>query len=111
MTSVTAQPVATQGWVFPLTTGSSGMKATGSGSSFAISMMAQTISGTAKDSTFLIVNVTKGTSAPLVWTKADALVNATVTLTHVTGDELALVQVTEDGTTEFADAIFSLRSV
>jgi hypothetical protein len=110
LTDVTAQPVATQGWVYPIKTGASGMNADGNGKRVEISMMAQTASGAAADSKFIVVNCTRGISAEFTWTKADPQVNANVVLRTVLNDDLAIVQITEDGTTEFADAVFSLRS-
>ena len=108
-TSVTQQPIATQGWVYPMKTGASGMNAPEGGNVLEIEMQAQTKSGTASDSTFLFVNATKGTFGSFVWTKADPFVSASTNLSIVAGDDLVLVQVTEDGTTEFADASFAVR--
>lgn len=111
MTSVTAKPLATQGWVYPLKTGASGMSVPASGDTLTVSMNAQTASGSNKDSTYLLVNTTKGTSAAFVWAKTDPTYEQTVTLPFARGDDVALVQITEDGTTEFADTYFQVLIV
>jgi len=51
----------------------------------------------------------KGTAVPIVWTKADPLVEGTAALGITQADELALVQITEDGTTEFADTNITVQ--
>jgi hypothetical protein len=107
MTDVTAIPAATQGWIYPIKTGASGLEAPAAATAGGkITMSAQTVSATNADSVFLIINTTRGTCAAVTWTKADPHVEATFSLPMSAGDELALVQVTEDGTTEFADANF-----
>ena len=102
-TSVTQQPLATQGWLFPLLTGASGVDSPNSGSTIKATMSAQTASAANADTTFAIVNCTQGTAVGVVWTKADPHVEASASLPVLTNDELALVQVTEDATTEFSD--------
>ncbi len=104
LTSVTANPVATQGWVYPLKTGASGIKAAAAFSTFKLTMNAQTKSGTTEDSEFLVINTTSGAYANITWTKADPFVEDTASLIVAKNDEIAIVQVGEDGTTEFADA-------
>ena len=69
-------------------------------------MNALTASASNGDSQFILVNTTQGTFDAFTWTKADAMDNATISLTMAASDELALVQITEDGTTEFADGTF-----
>ena len=108
LTSVTATPVATQGWVYPLSTGASGIDAPMSTATIKVSFSAGTISGTAADSKFLVLNTSRGEFAAVIWTKADAQDEDTGTLQVVKNDELAVVQVTEDGTTEFADCNISI---
>ena len=108
LTSVTQQPLGTRGWVLPIKTGATGLRAGVAGTHLSVSMMAGTISGTTANSTFLVVNATQGTCAEIVWTKADALVVATATLAFQRSDQILLVQITEDGSTEFADATFSI---
>ena len=104
LTSVTANPVATQGWVYPLKTGASGVKAAAAFSTFKLTMNAQTKSGTSADTEFLIINTTTGAYANITWDKADQFVEDTASLIVSKNDEIAVVQVQEDGTTEFADA-------
>lgn len=108
ITSVTAQPLITQGWVFPLTTGAGGMAAPVGGTITRVDMGAGTKSGTTADSKFILVNVSQGTCVEFTWTKAEPIDYADVSLAVSAGDELALVQITEDGTTEFADANFQI---
>lgn len=103
-TSVTQQPLGTQMWVFPLKTGASGVPVPGGGSIADVRGQAQTPSAENADSVFLLVNVTRGTFATLTWTQADAFESWTATLVVEKDDELVVVQITEDGTTEFADA-------
>lgn len=107
-TAITQQPLATQGWVYPLETGASGVPIEFAGDSVTVSMQAQTVSGSTADSIFLVVNKTKESCVAVTWTKADAFVTATVSIDFSVGDELVLVQVTEDGSTEFADATFAI---
>lgn len=106
LTSVTQQPLATQGWVIPLRTGTSGLLSPVSGTLTRVQMNAVTKSGTAGDSVFLLINATTGEFAAFTWTKAVACVAATISLLVRRNDKLLLVQVAEDGTTEFANAQF-----
>lgn len=108
MTSVTAQPLGTQGWVLPLVTGADGVQAPSRGRFVVtrVNMQAATKSGTSADSKFILVNVTTGAFVSFTWTKADFIDQADISLAVSTGDKLALVQIQEDGTTEFADATF-----
>ncbi|MGB5286937.1 MAG: hypothetical protein WBN42_00465 [Ignavibacteriaceae bacterium] len=102
-TSMTTQPLGTQAWVLPLKTGADGIAVPNGGSISTVQMQAQTKSGTAADSTFLLVNVSNGTADDFTWTKGDPTDSDTVSLTVSAGNKLAIVQITEDGTTEFAD--------
>lgn len=112
LTSVTQQPLATQGWVYPLKTGASGVKSSTGGHHFSIDAMAQTVSGSTGDSKFLVVNCATGASAEFTWTKATGFNTvSSVELAVTKGDQLAIVQVTEDGSTEFANAQFFVNSV
>jgi len=106
LTSMTAQPLATRGWVSPITTGATGLSCPASGTITKVSMNAQTKSASNADSQFVLLNVTKGTSVGFTWTKAIALVEETISLAVTKDDELILLQVKEDGTTEFANAQF-----
>ena len=109
LTDVTQQPLATQGWVLPIKTGTDGIAAPIAGTITIVSMNAGTTSGTANDSIFVVVNTTKGTSDSFVWTKGDATDQDTISLVVAANDKIAIVQITEDGTTEFAAASFSLK--
>lgn len=104
ITTVTQQPQATRGYVLPYKTGASGYPIPGTGRITKVNMNAQTASGSTADSKFLLVNVTKGTIDDFTWTKADACDSDTVSLYCNADDEIAVVQVTEDGSTEFANA-------
>lgn len=65
---------------------------------------AGTASGSTGDSYFLLVNVTRGTWKAITWTKATATLTASsLNLVVAADDQLALVQVAEDGSTEFAN--------
>lgn len=111
-TDVTAQPILTQGWVYPMVTGASGVKLTWDGPStnvLTVSAYAQTVSGSTADSVFLLVNVTDGTSDTFTFTKATALVTEVLSLNLANAEQLAIIQVTEDGSTELADAAFVLN--
>lgn len=107
LTSVTQQPLATRAWVLPLTVGS-GVTVPVSGTATVIDMTASTISGTTADSKFIVVNVTSGSWSMFTWTKATANDREAINVLLNAGDSVALVQITEDGTTEFANAAFWL---
>lgn len=108
ITDVTQQPQATRGYVLPYKTGASGYPIPGTGRVTKVNMNAQTASASNADSKFILANVTKGTFDDFTWTQADACDNDTVSLYCNADDEIAVVQVTEDGTTEFADASLQL---
>jgi hypothetical protein len=96
------QPLATQGWLMDMTTGS-GIAVNGAFTAGRVQMRCQTKSGTTADSKFLLVNMTQGTWDDFTWTKADVTDSDTVSLAFAGDDELAIVQVIEDGSTEFAN--------
>lgn len=108
ITSVTAQPLITQGWVYPLNTDAMGIRCPARGTVTRVDLQAQTKSGANADSKFLLVNRSQNTCVSFTWTKAEPCDFAAISLPVSEGDELVLVQVTEDGTTEFADAMFLL---
>ena len=108
LTSVTAQPLGTQAWVLPLVTGASGFTSPVSGTFKKIRMNALTASATNGDSIFLLINATTGAFAAFTWTKAVACMEATISLTVGRLDEVMVVQIAEDGTTEFANGQFLL---
>ena len=104
-TSMSAQPQLTQGWVYPLVTGASGVPSPVlGGGTVTATLDAQTKSGTTADSTFLLINTTTGAVLALTWTKATGHDSDSGSLAIALGNELALVQITEDGSTEYANA-------
>jgi hypothetical protein len=100
-TTYTAQPLATIGSLKGFA--GTGLKALATGTVASIQAFAGTVSGSTGDSVFLIVNVTQGTYVAFTWTKATAALLATISLAVTADDQLALVQVGEDGSTEFAN--------
>ena len=89
-------------------TGADGMPVPFTGVISTVDMNAGTKSATNADSKFLLINTTKGSSSPFTWSKGDQTDQATVNLSVTRNDRLAINQVIEDGTTEFADATFSV---
>lgn len=108
LTSITQQPLATRGYVLPLKTGASGIPAPTSGRITNVKCNANTVSGSTADSKFILVNTTSGNFATVTWTKAVAFDSETVSLAVNQDQQLALVQITEDGSTEFGDASMAL---
>ena len=108
ITDVTQQPLATQGWVLPLVTGAEGIPCRGVASSILVDMQAGTKSGTTQDSKFLLVDIVSGTNAVITWDKGDPHVRESITIALTGWQKFALVQITEDGSTEFADAQINL---
>jgi len=99
----TTTPTAAQVWILELNAGS-GIRMPFDCEIRGVQAHATTASATNNDSVFLLVNVTAGTFAVFTWTKGDVMDrDATMTLSASVGDELALMLVQEDGTTEFAD--------
>lgn len=110
LTTYTTAPVGTQGWIYPLMTGADGMPYPSAGQGISVKMVAMnagTASASNADSIFLLVNVSTGAYASFTWTQADPVDNAAIALAFSANQKLALVQITEDGTTEFADASFA----
>lgn len=98
----TTDPLITQGWVVPLDTGD-GITVPATGTVTAVDLQALTASATNDDTELLLVNITTGLFAQLTWTGADVMDRVTgLTLAVTKGDELAVVMISEDGTTEFA---------
>lgn len=108
LTDVTQQPQATQGWVLPIKTGADGVRASAAAVYKNVDMVAQTKSATNNDSVFLLIDTTKGTYSEFTWTGGDPTDQATISLNVSKNDKLALVQIQEDGTTEFADVSFEV---
>jgi len=111
VTVYTTQPLATQGWIYRLTAGE-GLRLRYGGVIDRVQMTAQTASGVAGDSVFLLLNRTKGTAASFTWTGGDTRDEVDdLGLEVEADDEIVLVQVAEDGTTEFASATFLFDEV
>ncbi len=101
---VTQQPIATQAWIMDVDSGD-GITISGTATLSQVQMTAQTASATNNDSEFLIINLTQGTYDGFTWTQADIMdIDATISLAITAADKIAVVQVGEDGTTEFANA-------
>jgi hypothetical protein len=102
----TTQPVATQGWLLELDAGA-GFRSTVTGTIDAIQLEAVTNSATNNDSEFILCNITAGTWDGFTWTGGDAHdLDATVNLAVTKNDQLAILMLQEDGTTEFANCNF-----
>lgn len=109
LTSVTQQPLASIATVLPLGTGADGIDSPVTGSVKEVAMNAGTASATNADSKFILVNANTKNAVPFTWTKADVTDKDTVSLSVTRNDKLLIAQITEDGTTEFADANFTLQ--
>lgn len=113
-TSMTTPPVATQAWVLPIAgsavTGFK-MPSTMADTTFArANFQALTASGSTADSIFMLLNKTKGSFVRLTWTKATPTQVSTIVFPASASDEIALVQLAEDGTTEFANGSIILTA-
>ena len=98
----TTTPLLTQGWVVPLDTGD-GIRCPVGGQVTEVDLTALVPSATNDDTELLLVNLTAGTFAQLTWTGADVAEQvSSLSLAVRQGDELAVVMISEDGTTEFA---------
>ena len=104
-TSMTTVPLATQAWAYPLVTGAVGM-AGSPGRIRKVTTDCATLSGANADSVFLIASTESGSSDEFTWTQATKSVSADVVMGSGTGEGLVIVQLEEDGTTEFGDAVF-----
>jgi hypothetical protein len=73
-------------------------------------MHATTASATNNDTVFLLVNVTSGAYDTITWTKGDIMdIDDTVSLAVTADDEVALMVLQEDGSTEFASSSMILE--
>jgi len=101
--SIGVVPLGTRAWALPLT-GTVGIRMPYTGTIKAVDWYASTKSGSAGDSKFLVVNLTRGTCGLLTLTKGLVAGAATdLALGFSEDDLLALVQIGEDGGTEYAD--------
>ncbi len=114
-TSIVAPPLGTQAWLYAL--GLPGA-ASGTGVPFPIAgtitkahFNAGTLSATNNDSVFLIANLTSGDYRLAIFTKGTAFVVTTLSpaLTINLGDQIAVMMLKEDGSTEFADVTMFLE--
>lgn len=108
-TTYTQQPLATIGYVCPLSTGADGIRVPTTGTVDFVDFTAQTASATNNDSIFMLLNVTAGTWETFTITGADVAEQADLDLAVTANDKLVLIQLQEDGTTEFASATFVFK--
>jgi hypothetical protein len=103
-TDITTQPKGGQAWVLDLRHGT-GLSMPTAGTVTGVQFTADTDSGTAGDSVFLVINLNDGTYAVATWTKAQVLDRETgLELAFAAGDQLIVRQALEDGANEFAGA-------
>ena len=89
------------------TTLGTGVNMPSDGTITSVSFTASTVSGTNADSTYLIMNLDADTNTLATFTKTTVIDNEDVTdLTYSAGDDLVIMQLQEDGTTEHADVNF-----
>jgi len=99
----TTQPLLSQIWVLPVDVGQ-GVPVPYDGTLSAITFHGLVASAANNDTELTVINVTQGTYAHVTWTAADFIDRITgLSLAVAAGDELVVVVVNEDGTTEFAD--------
>lgn len=107
----TTQPLATQAWLLEMTEScGTGVRIPFAGTITAVQMHATTASGSTADTVFLLVNVTQGTYDTVTWTKTDPMdIDDTVSLAVDADDEVAVMVLQEDGSTEFASSSMILE--
>jgi len=102
-TSIGTVPLGTRVYGYELDHGS-GLKVPLNGALSRVQWQAATVSGSTADSVFAVINVTKGTMDTFTLTKATVAGEVTgLNLGFARGDVLAIKQLSEDGTTEFAN--------
>lgn len=102
-TSSTTDPQADT-VVLGMTTIGTGLNMPSAGTISSVGFSASTVSGTNANSTFLLMNLTQGTHSLATFDKTTIIDNDDITdLAIVAGDDLAVLQLQEDGTTEHAD--------
>lgn len=105
----TTQTVLTQIWCQELVVGQ-GVVCPFTGSISAVDLTALTESATNNDTELLLINRTQGTFVLLTWSGGDEIDRVTgLSLAVTAGDELVVHMISEDGTTEFADAQLILQ--
>lgn len=105
-TSITTVPLGTRVYLTEFKTAvGDGLKSPLRGTIDRVTWFCSTTSGSTADSKLLIMNLTRGTSAVVTLTKATVVGDSGwgLGLGVAIGDELAIKQIAEDGTTEFAD--------
>jgi hypothetical protein len=107
----TTQPLATQAWLLELAAScGTGVRIPFAGTITAAQMHATTASASNNDTVFLLVNVTSGAYDTITWTKADIMdIDDTVSLAVAADDQVALMVLQEDGSTEFASSSMILE--
>lgn len=110
ITTVTADPIGSILTVFPITTGATGVRVSSTSTYTKADMYAFTASAANADSEFVLINATRGRTEPLTWTKAVAHDQVNIDFRCNRLDQILLVQIKEDATTEFAAASLVLAS-
>ena len=105
------QPLATKAWLLEMTTEcGTGVTIPFAGTITSVCMHATTVSGSTADTVFLLVNVTSGAYDTVTWTKTmPADTDTTVSLVVAADDQIAVMCLQEDGSTEFANASMILN--
>lgn len=104
-TSITTVPLGTRVYLTEFKTAvGDGLKLPTKGTVNRLTWFCSTTSAANGDSKLLLLNLTRGTCAVVTLTKATVVGEVTgLGLGFAIGDELAIKQIAEDGTTEFAD--------
>lgn len=108
-TSVTQQPLITQAFAFPVSTGAVGVPRNIGGQVTDVTCDAVTVSGANNDSVFLLINADTGASEEFTWTQATKTVASAMSIFNSPGASYVVAQIVEDGTTEFASVSFYVR--
>lgn len=104
----TTTPLITQAWVVPLDVGA-GIPVPMTCTVTEVHMNALTASGTDDDTELLVVNLTQGTHAAVTWSGGDTMDSVTgLSLSCTADDQIAVVMIQEDATTEFANGQITL---
>ena len=107
-TSVTTQALLGQAWLGLVDTGT-GFNVPFNSTLVSIGFTAATVSGTNQDSAFTVLNLTQGTQTAAVFAKTTIVDFYDVAdLAFTAGDELVVLQLWEDGTTEHANVNMTL---
>lgn len=109
MTDVTQQPLATRAYILQVSTGAVGVELPRATYTRA-SLVARTASAANADTKLMLLNVTQGTWEIVTWPGATAAANVAINLPVKRLDKVAVVQIQEDGTTEYANGEIYLHS-